>query len=112
MFRPLFGILLLWAGAIMVGISIALRYAAWAAGAVTNAMYWPGMNAMQYWVGITLSDSGLWLAMFIVGLCIVIADHHDDSSTPKAAPEGVQYGKPVDNADKARPDWIIIGRRH
>jgi len=80
MFRRELGKTLFASGAGLVISSILLRYAMWSGGALTNAM--------QYWLQITLSESGLWLAMFVVGLCIVIADHLDGSNTPKAGPIG------------------------
>lgn len=79
-FRRAFGILLTAASSILVVASIGLRYAAWPGGAVTDAA--------QYWLDITLTESWAWVAMFVTGLCIVIADHEDGSHTPKGGPIG------------------------
>lgn len=69
MFRHSLGINLMACGLGLIFGSILFRYATFAGGAVTNAFV--------YWWDITITESWAWLTMFIVGLCILVADNVD-----------------------------------
>jgi hypothetical protein len=74
MFRRSLGINLMACGLGLIFSSILFRYATFAGRAVTNTAV---TNTFVYWWGITITESWAWLAMFLVGLCILVADNVD-----------------------------------
>lgn len=78
MFRRAFSVYLMVFSALFIGNSIVLRYAAWPGGAM--------LSPMSYWWNITFTESWVWVALFVVGLCVWLADREE--RTAKGGPIG------------------------